>query len=298
MSFRDLQLLALAVAGMAVFGVVDGSMWRGPSTPTIAYRPAFLFGLILLFGWRALVWCQIVLLALFLYFFGWRGAIFVEPQYLVSYACAFVVAKRLAGPESWLSRERSTLAFLAGALLAPAIPAFTIEPVLRALGIPPPEAPPVVESWLRQSAAILALAPVVLVYGSDWLKERGAWPGERERRQRMSGRDVVELVLEMVVWAGALLMTVHFKARYGLNITYLTFFPPLVFTLFRGMRGATIALAANAIIATTLWVQLHWADSLSAGDLRLLIAVYSATILVLAAVVDERQRARRHAARR
>ena len=55
------------------------------------------------------------------------------------------------------------------------------------------------------------------------------------------------------------------------------------------MRPAVLALAANAVIATTLWSQLHWAQALSAVDLRLLIASYSLTILVLAAVVDERQ---------
>jgi hypothetical protein len=83
--------------------------------------------------------------------------------------------------------------------------------------------------------------------------------------------------------AATLWITVQFKARYGLNVTYLTFFPQLAFTLLRGMRLATLALAANGIIATTLWTQLHWADTLPIGDLRLLIAVYSVTILVLAA---------------
>jgi PAS domain S-box-containing protein len=38
---------------------------------------------------------------------------------------------------------------------------------------------------------------------------------------------------------------------------------------------------------------MHWADALPIGDLRLLIGVYSATILILAAVVDERQLGRR-----
>jgi PAS domain-containing protein len=87
-------------------------------------------------------------------------------------------------------------------------------------------------------------------------------------------------------------MTVEFKPLFGLNITYLTFLPLLALTLFRGLRLATLALAANAIIETTLWLQLHWANSFPAVDLRLLIAIYSTTILVLAAVVDERQRSR------
>jgi two-component system, cell cycle sensor histidine kinase and response regulator CckA len=46
------------------------------------------------------------------------------------------------------------------------------------------------------------------------------------------------------------------------------------------------------VIATTVWHQLHWEQALSATDLRLLIAIYSGTILVLATVVDERQRDR------
>jgi PAS domain-containing protein len=65
-----------------------------------------------------------------------------------------------------------------------------------------------------------------------------------------------------------------------------------VLTLFRGMGLATLALAANAVIATTLWYQQHWAQALSVGDLRLLIAIYSMTIFVLAAFVDERERSR------
>ena len=47
-------------------------------------------------------------------------------------------------------------------------------------------------------------------------------------------------------------MSVQFKVQYGLNVSYLTFPPPLEFTLFRGMRLAVLALAANAVIATTL----------------------------------------------
>lgn len=91
----------------------------------------------------------------------------------------------------------------------------------------------------------------------------------------------------MTLW-----ITVQFKARYGLNVTYLGFFPPLIFTLFRGMRLGTLALAANSIVATTLWSGMHWADALPVNDLRLLIGIYSTTILVLAAVVEERWRQR------
>jgi PAS domain S-box-containing protein len=108
----------------------------------------------------------------------------------------------------------------------------------------------------------------------------------------ISSRNVLELAVEVVVWTATFWMTVQFKLQYGLNVSYLTFLPPLAFTLFRGMRLAVLALAANAVIATTLWYQLHWEQALSAGDFRLLIAIYSLTILVLAAVVDERERDR------
>jgi hypothetical protein len=66
----------------------------------------------------------------------------------------------------------------------------------------------------------------------------------------------------MVVWTASLWMSVQFKLWYGLNVSYLTFVPPLAFTLFRGMRLATLALAANAVIATTLWYHLHWEQAL------------------------------------
>ena len=115
---------------------------------------------------------------------------------------------------------------------------------------------------------------------------------QRDRQEPIATRDLLELGIEASVWIATFWMSVEFKARYGLNVTYLTFLPPLAFTLFRGIRLATLALAVNAIVATTLWRQLHWADLFPAADLRLLLAIYSMTILVLAAVVDERQRGR------
>jgi PAS domain S-box-containing protein len=129
------------------------------------------------------------------------------------------------------------------------------------------------------------------------LKEWAALRPERERQQPIATRNLLELSVEAAVWIATFWMTVELKARYGFNVTYLTFLPPLAFTLFRGMRLATLALAANAVIATTLWHLLHWAVAFPAGDLRLLIAIYSMTILVLAAVVDERQRGRVQVAR-
>src|SRR5258707_5349785 len=98
------------VAGIAVFGVVDGSLGRGLLTPTLAYRPAILFGLTLVFGWRGFVWSQLLFFMSFAAFLGWRGAVFVTPLFLISHACALVVAQRLARNEPWLLREESTLA--------------------------------------------------------------------------------------------------------------------------------------------------------------------------------------------
>ncbi len=125
------------------------------------------------------------------------------------------------------------------------------------------------------------------------LAEWGGVSTEGEPPPPISGRNVLELAVETAVWAVALWVTVEFKARYGLNITYLTFLPPLAFTLLRGMRLATLAIAAKGILATTLWSLLHWAGALPINDLRLLIATYSTTILVMASVVDERKRADR-----
>ncbi len=286
----DLRILSVMVAGIAVFGVVDGSLWRGLLTPTLAYRPAILFALTLVFGWRGFVWSQLLFFISFVAFLGWRGAVFVTPLYLISHACALVVARRLARSEPWLLRERSTLAFLAGAVLAPAVPALLNSTVLPVVGIPlRAGVPSTVDGWLRGAAGILALAPAVLVYLSRPLKEWTALDAENEWQPTIATRDVLELAVEVVVWTATFWMSVQFKVQYGLNVSYLTFLPPLAFTLFRGMRLAVLALAANAMIATTLWYQLHWEQALSAGDLRLLIAIYSLTILVLAAVVDERQ---------
>jgi hypothetical protein len=148
------------VVGIAVFGVVDGSFWRGLLTPTPAYRPALLFALTLVFGWRGFVWSQLLFFVSFGAFLGRRGAVFVTPLFLLSHACGLVAARRLARNEPWLLRERSTLAFVAGAALAPAIPALLSSAVLPVAGIAPQGGvPATLDGWLRGVAGILALAP-------------------------------------------------------------------------------------------------------------------------------------------
>jgi PAS domain S-box-containing protein len=283
------------VIGVLAFGVVDGSYWGSLLSPTLAYRPAVLFGLTLVFGWRGFAWSQLVLLTAFVSFQGWRGAVFVEPLYLLSHACGLVVARAIARGEVWLTGERSTLAFLTGALIAPALPALLSDPMLSALGIAHrPIIPSPVESWLRGGAGMMAIAPAVVMWSSSRLKD---WVGFRTDRpyrlESSNSPNILALGLEVVVWIGTLLMAIHFKARYGLNVTYLSFLPPLIFILFQGMRLATLAIAANAVAATTLWSLLHWHDVLSAADLRLLIGLYSIIFLVLSVVVDDRWRGRK-----
>ena len=171
------------------------------------------------------------------------------------------------------------------------IPALLGDAALRVIGITRRgEVPLFVDTWLRGFAAILVLTPAVLMC-SRKLAEWGGVSTEGEPPPPMSRRNVLESAVEAAVWAVALWMTVEFKARYALNITYLTFLPPLAFTLLRGMRVVALAIAANGILATTLWSHLHWAGALPVNDLRLLIAIYSTTILVMASVVDERKRA-------
>jgi PAS domain S-box-containing protein len=289
----DLRLLAVTIAGVAILGIVDGSRWKSLASPTLGYRPAILFGLALAFGWRGLVWSQLVLFTAFVFFFTFWTAVRIDVLFLLSQACGFVVARKLAGNEPWLSRERSALAFLAGASLAQAVPAFAWAAIVHLLGGRiSPGIPDAVEAWLRAAAAILAIVPVILVNGSGLLKKWVGISPDREWTQALSRAGLVEACVEIAAWSGVLSITVHFKARYGLNVTYLTFLPPLTLALLRGMPATALALAGNAIAATTLWQQLHWATVLSAGDLRLLILIYSATILVLAAVVDERQRSK------
>jgi PAS domain S-box-containing protein len=289
----DLRILLAMIVGVAIFGVVDGSFWKGLLPPTIAYRPAILFALALVFGWRGLVYSQLLFLTAFALFMGWHGALLLTPLFLVSQSCAFSLARAFRGKSSWLSGEKATLAFLAAAAIAPLFPALLGTPAARMLGITRhSEVPEFVDTWLRGFAAILVLTPAVLMCS----RKLAAWGGvstEGEPPPPISGRNVLEVAVETAVWAAALWLTVEFKARYALNITYLTFLPPLAFTLLRGMRVATLALAAKGILATTLWSQLHWAGALPINDLRLLIAIYSTTILVMASVVAERKRVSR-----
>jgi len=289
----DLRVLTVMLAGVAAFGIVDGSFWKTLLTPTLAYRPAFLFGLALVLGWRALFWGQVVFFAAFASFYQPRSAIVIALLYLISNVAAFVVARRLAGNEPWLSREKSILAFLAGAALSPAMPALLHAQILRQIGIPlPGGVPDTVDVWLRGAAGILAIGPAVLVYGSGRLREWIGLARESEQQQPITARNVLELCLEIVAWSVTLWVAVYLKSRYGLNVTYMSFLPPLAFALIAGMRLTPFALAANAIVATTLWSLLHWENALSAGDFRLLIVIYSVTFLVLASVVGERQRSR------
>ena len=168
------------VGGVAVCGVLDGSLWKGLLTPTIGYRPAFLFGLTLVLGWRGFVWSQLIFLASFAAFLGWRGAVFVTPLYLLSHACALSVARWLARDQPWMSSERSTAAFLAGAVLAPAIPALLGSAVLPRVGIRlGPGLPAAIDSWLRGSAATLSVIPAILVFCSRPLKQWIGLPPER-----------------------------------------------------------------------------------------------------------------------
>src|SRR6185295_12902211 len=160
------------VVCVGICGVVDVSLWRTLLAPTIAYRPAILFALTLVFGWRGFVWSQLVFLTSFALFLGWRGAVFITPMYLLSHAGALIVARKIARSEPWISRERSTLAFLAGAVLAPALPALLNPLVLSVVRVPPrPFGPAALDSWLRGTAAILCIVPAVLVYCSGPLKE-------------------------------------------------------------------------------------------------------------------------------
>ena len=289
----DLRILAVSTAAIAVFGVVDGSSWKSLFSPTLAYRPAVLFGLTLLFGWRGFLWSQMLFLAAFASFLGWQGAIFITPVYLVSQACGLVAGRKLGGGEAWLSREKSTLAFFAAAALAPIVPALLNHYVLRIVGVVNrPILPSAVDTWLRGLSPMLAIVPAILVFGSGRFKRWVGFSPDAEWGEPITSRNLLELSAEIVLWTLTLWITVEFKARYGLNVTYLTFLPPMALTLFRGMRLATLALAANAIIASSLWIRLHWAATLSASDLRLLVSIYSATILLLAAVVDERKRGR------
>jgi len=291
---QEARLLALMTIGIGILGIVDASSWNSLRSPTLAYRPAVLFGFVLLLGWRALAWSVFLFAVTFAVFLGWQGAVFVAPTFLLGQAVALVLARRISKGEPWLLRERSTLAFLAVAAVAPALPALLNPFLLRMIGVSAAAGvTDTLDSWLRGVGGILALVPAMLVYGS-WMTK---WVGQTQVAQSqpsLTRRDSMDLVLEVAAWTATLWLTVEFKAQYGINVTYLTFMPPLGLALFRGMRLAALALAANAVIATTLWSWMHWARVLSMEDLRLLIAIYSVIILVLAAVVEERQRHRTH----
>jgi PAS domain-containing protein len=283
--------LIVATVSKWLLAFVDGSNLQTVISPTIGYRWAPVFWLTLGFGWRGLAWSQVSIFGAFLYFLGWRGAVMAEPLYLFAFIAALLAAGRIARSEPWLSSERSALAFLTGAILAPVVPAMLSGSVLTAIGRAPGANPVAVMSWLRESAGILALTPVLLVHFSPCLRR---WIGQKSPEpsiKKVSLSEAAELAIESVLWSAALWASVHFRERYNLNISYLAFLPPLALTLRHGMRLSTIAIAVNTILATTLWLTLGWQNILSLGDLRLLIAIYSIAILVLAAVVDERRRA-------
>jgi PAS domain S-box-containing protein len=289
----DLRIPAAMLVSLAIAGIIDGSLWKSLLSPTFEYRPAILFGLAFLFGWRGFAWTAVIFFAAFGAFPGWRGALFLAPMYLISQCIGWISARKLAGNEPWLSTEKSTFAFLASAVVAPVVPAVFNETILRVLGVGAgPMLPAAVDAWLQGATPILAIVPAVLVFGSGQFQKWAGVTAAQEWSEPITVRNVLELAGEVVGWTLTLWFVERFEAQYHLNVTYLTFLPPLAFTLFRGMRLATLALAANTIVASTLWLRFNWATTLSGGDLRLLVSVYSITILILAAVVDERKRHR------
>jgi PAS domain S-box-containing protein len=173
------------------------------------------------------------------------------------------------------------------------VPSLLDSTALRFVGLPVGSGVPVaVDVWLRGIAGILAIVPAMLVYGSRPLRKWAGLAPDAEWNPLVTRRHVFELLAEIGTCGAILWMAVTFKEHYSLNVTYLAFLPPLGFILVRGMGFAALVLATNAVMTTTMWQLLHWADVVSAGDLRLLLAVYSLTILVFAAVVDERERSR------
>ena len=246
----------------------------------------------LAYGWRGWACGKIVSLLYLASDIGWQGAALGLSPVAISHAVALVVARAIAGREPWLTRERSTLAFLASAFVAPSIPALA-SPYVRAwLGMTQAAGQPAVfMNWLRESAGILALAPALLVCcRMPW---PAGWGDPRQRREpwKLNRHEGLELLLQVAAWTAALWASVHFRQLYDVNIIYLTFLPLLAFTLRHGMRLSAMALAANAMATTALWRAAHWDTIFSAADLRLLISLYSLTVLALATLVEERRRA-------
>jgi hypothetical protein len=125
--------------------------------------------------------------------------------YLLSYAGAFVLARRIAGDEPWLSGEKSTRAFLLGAFLAPA-PALLLlwHPFSLMVGLPGDGGPSIaIVNWLRETAGILAITPFFLV----WLPRIKMYPGGRAESEKWPPlvlRDLVALAIELATWTAAL----------------------------------------------------------------------------------------------
>jgi len=161
MDSRNVRILAVTIAGAAVFGVVDGSMWRSLLTPTLAYRPAILFGLTLVFGWRGFACSQLV-------FFTVCGVSWLARRrshhtaVSVSRAGAFLVVRRLGEISRGFRDKDPRWHLVTGAFLAPALPALFSADALSLIGITVhSDVPASVDSWLRGAAAILAIVPAL-----------------------------------------------------------------------------------------------------------------------------------------
>jgi hypothetical protein len=159
--------------------------------------------------------------ATFAAFMGWRGAAVATPLYLLSHACALVVARRLAREQPWLSSERSTGAFLAGAVLAPPIPALLGSVVLPLVGLRISSGatgvPAAIDSWIRGGAATLAVVPAILVYCFGPLKTWIGLPPERYFQSPVDRRRVLELSVETAMCTATLWISVRLKAHYPLD---------------------------------------------------------------------------------
>jgi PAS domain S-box-containing protein len=286
---QHVRIWLLGLAGWLVLKCVDGSFFHVAS-PTVGYRAGWAFAMGYLFGVSGFL--AGIVGNLFLNQ-PWNYFVAYIPLYSLSYGLSIILARRLQGrdtdPAALFCSFSKAMKFVGCSLLASGLSAV----LAYAAGV---EVPPTgilagfVSRWLREASGITVLAPFLMARLDVPFSRFVGMPHAPAARSRMSRDEFRALLLAVLLSGLAFLTSMQFYAITHLQVIYVTFLPLLVITVRYGFAVCSSGLVAVAVLTTTEWLLLTWGNNDNVGDLRLLLFNGSATLIIIASIVEEGRR--------